>query len=251
MFSLAMRPQNALEIFWQGVQLWARQLRYVAPIAVVFAALALMPHFFVPELESGTAMRDLFTVHAMFFISYFIIGLTIFSVILLRIYLDVNDMPGGFFVALIRVLKRLPFIITVEIVARLLVMVGFFLLFFPGIYIYVVLFMGLPLVILQNEGVVSALKRSFAITRYNWWHAAVVILLPIIIYWSLDYLIYLIPLAHPFVQNVASDNGWVLKAILHFVLTTLFLPYVGALVVILLRDLELRYAEMIEPDISS
>lgn len=251
MFSLATRPQTAGEIYWQGVCVWTRLLRYLAPIAVIFAIFSLLPHYFVPELEANLAMPDVFQLHPLFFIMYFIVGLTIFTLIMKRIYMDLNDMPGGFFVAFWEVVKKLPAIIAVELIVRILVMIGLILLFFPGIYVYILLLMALPLVVLQNENVIHALKRSYEITRYSWWHTAITAFVPIIIYWFLDYSIYLVPTDHASIQSIAGDNGWIIKAALRFLLTTLFLPYLASIMVILLRDLELRYAAMMESDISS
>lgn len=51
----------------------------------------------------------------------------------------------------------------------LMIIVGFFLLFFPGVYISIVMTIVIPIIILEEDGVANAISRAFDLMKGNWW----------------------------------------------------------------------------------
>ncbi len=55
------------------------------------------------------------------------------------------------------------------IIAGLLIMIGFLFLLIPGVYLAVVLSVGLPVLVMEDSSVVASMDRSYKLIKGKWW----------------------------------------------------------------------------------
>jgi hypothetical protein len=103
---------------------------------------------------------------------------TLFTGMVVQLVADVQDgrrdaSPGQLLRAATPVLGQL---ILVGIVAGIGVVIGFFLIIVPGLYLITIWFVAAPVVVLERPGVFAALSRSRELVRGNGWQVFGVIL---------------------------------------------------------------------------
>jgi hypothetical protein len=75
---------------------------------------------------------------------------------------DISDIWEG--------IKRFYFaVLGGQILAGLIIIVGFLLIIFPGIYVAVVMSLLFPIIIFEEEGVGKSVSRTFEVIKGNWW----------------------------------------------------------------------------------
>lgn len=115
----------------------------------------------------------------------------------------------------------------------------FYLLIQTFIYIYffTVFSFLLPLIAVENNGILHALKKSVVLTWNHWWRIFSAQATPWLYYFfTLIILRYILNLIFPIDFNtlILREN------ILQFVLFTFFIPWIAAMQLVQLNDLELR-----------
>ncbi len=83
-------------------------------------------------------------------------------------------------------LRRLPGMIGAAIVWGVAVVVGFCLLFIPGIWLWGQLQLWLVALVAEDSGAMQSLARSWTLVERNWWRASVTIGVAGIIIWVLS-----------------------------------------------------------------
>jgi hypothetical protein len=78
-------------------------------------------------------------------------------------------------------LKRFGSVLLVSILVGLSVAIGFILLIIPGVFLLGMLAVSIPAVVVENRRGTEAMKRSWALTKGQFWHALGVILVAFII----------------------------------------------------------------------
>ncbi len=71
---------------------------------------------------------------------------------------------------------RYVYALAAAIVTGIIVGIGFILLIIPGIYLLIRLTLAVPSVVLENRGPIEGIKRSWDLTKGNWWNIFVVLL---------------------------------------------------------------------------
>jgi hypothetical protein len=107
-------------------------------------------------------------------------------------------------------------------------------------YIYYLFYFYLPLILTENEGAFSSLKKSAVLVWRNWWRTCVVQILP----WAC-YLIFLVIVREAFKLNlhiyfIDNYSPTIGITCLQILLFALFIPWPAATLLVQLRDLELR-----------
>lgn len=111
---------------------------------------------------------------------------------------------------------------------------AFFYMFFE-FYFY------LPIILLENQGIISSLKKSVILVWKNWWKVFLLQITPWLIY-----LICLVIIKNVFkisihIYYVEPDIEYTIPATLfHLVFFAIFIPFVATTMMVQLKDLELR-----------
>ena len=82
-----------------------------------------------------------------------------------------------------RIARELPYwrMIGVAIVAALMVLVGTIFFIVPGLILFTLTAIAGPVVVIEDRGVFSAIKRSMTLTRHRFWRMTIVVSIPIIV----------------------------------------------------------------------
>lgn len=81
----------------------------------------------------------------------------------------------------IAALKRYPRILLAAVLFSITACIGFMLLIFPGLYIFVAAYFFLPLIMLTNTKLLMSLTESIYLVTPYWWRSALIILVPSLI----------------------------------------------------------------------
>ena len=108
-------------------------------------------------------------------------------------------------------------------------------------YFYLIFVFFLPLIVIENKNIISSIIKSMSITWNHWWRLFSLQVTPWICYLGLlfflkDFIGLNIHIY--FVQNPSPQNLFV--TFLHLIIFMLFIPWVAALLLLQLKDLELR-----------
>jgi hypothetical protein len=108
------------------------------------------------------------------------------------------------------------------------------------LYISTLFIFFIPLIAIENKGILGALQRSVSLVWNHWWRVFTLQLTP----W-LCYFIFLFTIKYSFNINIhiyflgkTTQPLWI--TVLHLLLFAFFVPWVAALLIIQLKDLELR-----------
>lgn len=108
------------------------------------------------------------------------------------------------------------------------------------VYIWTLFIFLLPLIATENQGIITSLERSASFVWNHWWRVFSVQITPWICYLFLLIVIrFLLNInVHIYFMEYTSHSAW--ETLLNFIFFMLFIPWVAALMLVQLRDLELR-----------
>jgi hypothetical protein len=129
--------------------------------------------------------------------------------------------------------SRLGPLIGLAILIALVVGIGFFLLFVPGIIVLVFLAVSVPAFIIEGLGVTDSMSRSWKLVSGSWWHVFGVILVAAIIAGLINAILTAIG-GHTFF------GVWILSAIAQIITA----PFVALVSVVLYVDLRARHESL-------
>lgn len=108
------------------------------------------------------------------------------------------------------------------------------------LYVFTLFFFYVPLIAIENKGIFTSLERSILLVWNHWWRTFSVQMTPWFYYFIL-LIIFRFVLninIHIYFLEYGSHPIW--TTFLHIILFALFIPWVAALLLIQLNDLELR-----------
>jgi len=108
------------------------------------------------------------------------------------------------------------------------------------IYLYTLFFFFIPLIAIENKGILVSLEKSIALVWNHWWRTFSVQLTPWVTYLLvLGFIRYVARInVHIFFTQQLEYSIW--TTLLQLVLFALLVPWIAALMVVQLKDLELR-----------
>ena len=128
------------------------------------------------------------------------------------------------------------------IYAFYLTMIAFVVLFVTFFYFYYALIFYLPLILTENKGIFSAMGKSISLVWGNWWRVFFLQILPV-----LSYIIFIAILTTIFQIDIklyfSTNYTYIIASVINLFVIALFIPFNGAILLIQLRDLELRKEE--------
>ena len=134
---------------------------------------------------------------------------------------------AGYGACMAQGIRRLIPIVIIAVVSTILMAIGFFLLFVPGIIIALMICLAIPVLMVENPGSLGSLSRSRALTKGYRWHLLGLFLLAFVVT-ALVSAVVLLPLH---LLTLVSESFSVVGAIAHLLIqffTTVFLAVVLA-----------------------
>jgi len=107
-------------------------------------------------------------------------------------------------------------------------------------YIYILLYFYAPLIANENNGIIASLKRSATLVWGNWWRTFLLQITPWFCYFLLLILIRFLIGIDIHIYYMSNMLETFAATILNIILFAFFIPWVAAVMVVQLRDLELR-----------
>ena len=272
MIPISSHPETMDQLLLRSFRLYYATFRNVFLFALTLSIIA-----FIPRLIALTTGQEIFINHGIFSperLSLALIDIScliIFSAILWRIRCLVIGTHETIFDDLKTALRKLPYILVASVLQVLSCYIFIFLfivfmfyvslhqvslilvdtntvlaatlLLFANLiwvaYIFFAFYFYLPIILIENQGILAALSKSVKLVWKNWWRTALVQVTPWLIYLlvliTIKFLLNVnihIYFAEPSQSTLASTS-------LHMILFALFVPLFANTILVQLRDLEL------------
>ncbi len=273
---MAIAPSTTPELIGQQLIRSLKLYRTVF-LRVVFLALMLSIIAFIPRLmilaigKNIFATLPLFSPHKLWFVVIDLACLTFFTAILWRVRCILRGEHESLLSDFEIAIKKLPFILVAVIVQMLLfllinftiygfysylgvyhlflttspieiliIILPFMLQMLISFFIFFLFFFYLPLILIENDSAIAALKQSAHLVWKHWWQTFWVQITPWVCY--LLFLLILKFVAHInvhiyFFQPVQPT---IIEVGVHILVFALFIPWAATTLLTQLHDLELR-----------
>jgi hypothetical protein len=242
-FKVSSQPQSICSVIGNSFQLYKNSFLKLLPLTLLFGLISILPSKLVGEvihLKQGTwqIYIDWSAASLTFglqFISFFLFMSMLFLTHQMMYQLKATY-SNTLFVAC---KKTIPCFI-VSILAFALFIVGFALLLFPGIYIYVSFLFVTLAVLFDNRSIISALKYSYSLVKNNWWRTFCILIFNFIVVIPIVYVInkFWIPALFIFQYKLNTIPIW--TYMIHGLITILIVPWIITLLLVQYHDLKLR-----------
>lgn len=269
LITLATTPQSNTCLLKRGLKLYFASFKHVIGLALLFSVIAFIPQFVA--IFQGLSLLELarvFSFYNLFFVVVDVAAVFVFIAILWRIRCVITNQHESILDDFKIASKKILLIIGVGLIYMLILSLFVFLLitvpalgflnkpdefsfnmalillslyFCATIYLCYVFIFSLPLILTEDKGVIVAVKKSYLLVWGNWWRVALLLITPTIVYFIMLFIIQSI-----FGLNLTIRYGEayhykdLLILIMNVILIALFVPFQGALLLLQLRDLELR-----------
>lgn len=269
---LPTRPGTYRELISRSLYLYRRSFS-----TVFFYSLLLGMIVFTPRLMSDLAGRDIFATLELFSSNHFwlilinISGLIFFIALLWHMFCVmrakhepfIEDFVVGakkvFYVIIastlqsvivtafaamiygvLYLLSHLDLLFTNTLWGVFFTTIIFFAQFFLLLYVSTLFVFLVPLIAIENEGIISAIKKSASLVWNHWWRVFSTQLTPWIFYMlllgGLKYILHVD--IHIYFTDKVSSAYW--ATLINVVAFTVYAPWVASLLLTQLKDLELR-----------
>ncbi len=243
MFQYANQPQSISRVLDNGIRLFLSGFRSVVGLALISAIISSVPNLFGPSQQPGQAlapgqMQGFFGI----MLIATVVGFVFYNAIIIRLDANASDRQLSLGDSLSIGLKKLLPVLVGMILYVIAVMLGSIVLLVPGIILMMSLFFYPMLIVVDNHGILDALKTSHRLVWGNWWRTSTVLMVPA----ALMMVIYI---ALGFVTGVTAGlTGGVEQTTGMPITLTLFSIAVGtiggplfyAIMLVQLHDLKLR-----------
>lgn len=270
---LATKPESNLALLKRSFTLYRHTLWHVFGFAVLFTAIIFSPRLLVylygPEV---LIITHYFSVSHFLAFLINILGVFVFLAILWRMHCVLIHKHESITDDLTKAAKKIFFIICAGLVQNI-VIVGLTLLVLfcykmlitdpEGVLnltsmillalvsmlyiiailsVFVFFFFYIVIILTEDSGVIAPLMKSAFLVWNNVWRVLLLQFIPIVGYFGLLYVIksFLFSDIHFYLVEPMVLQEPALPAIIHFLILTLFVPFFAAVLLVQLRDLELR-----------
>jgi len=242
MFQYANQPQSISKVLDNGIRLCLSSFKYVVGIALVSAIISSIPNLLTPAQQAGQVLAaGQMKQFGVVVLIATIASLAFFNAMIFRIDASASNVETSLGNSLATGVKKLLPVLTGMFLYMLVVMLGSILLLIPGIILMMSLFFYSMLIVVDNRGIIDALKTSHRLVWGNWWRTTTVLMVPA----ALMMVIYI---AMGFVAGVTAGLAGVEQTTGMPVTITLFSIAVGtvggplfyAIMLVQLHDLKLR-----------
>ena len=174
-----------------------------------------------------------------------LISLILYNAILSRIGMVATGEPGELFDALITGIRKTFPVFIAAILYSIAVTIGWVLLIIPGLILMLTLIFFQVLIVVDDEGIIAALKKSHSLVWGNYWRTAVVVLIPIFIIYALVFVVAFIAgmmgiYVPTEMEHVHIQTSFGLFDILIAAVSVAMVPLLDSVFIVHVNDLKLR-----------
>jgi hypothetical protein len=270
--ALATQPENYRKLIKRNLDLYKRGFKHVFLVALLLSIIAFTPRilalFANPDTVKATHFLNL---HNLWYILIDFACLILFTALLWRIRCVITDTHESIGDDLKIAFRKLPYIFVASLLQTFIVIAVIIscslLLFYiysqlstaPALsllqiilltiaaslqliltlYILYSLYFYLPIILIENNGILNSLRKSSFLVWGNWWRTFQVQITPWIIYIVLLIVLQMLHIRVD-IYFIESNSPTFLATLIHILILALFLPWAGSLMLVQLNDLELR-----------
>lgn len=183
MFNYSKQPQSIAKVLDNGIRLFMSSFKAVVVLAFIGALISNLPNLFSPSqpVQAEMPVAEMGAVMGLSILAM-IAGLVFYNGIVFRINMVATNQAVTIGEALKKgLIKLLPVFIGM-ILYIIAVMLGMVLLVIPGLILMISLMFYSALIIVDDEGMISSLKKSHNLVWGNWWRTATVFLVPAVFF---------------------------------------------------------------------
>lgn len=162
------------------------------------------------------------------FISLLFVWTFFITVLFHAIYLMAIDHKTNFKESLKVASNKLLSLYSAMLIYYFAVLVGVAFFLFPGVLIWVLFAMFLPLIVLENQSIYNAFDGSARLVWGNWWQTFIVLIIPALISYAVRNL----------AQLTTVENYWTLG--LDVIIMTIIMPYFYTVLLVQYHNLKLK-----------
>ncbi len=237
------QPQSIAEVFARAWRLYKKALWRVLPISLLGAFGASIPHVAQAHFVGGIDFSDPLTFARMVWQLHLVLILfsgAVYAAIFYRLQAVIDGKSMSYLHALWHGVKRLPWVFIGLLSYLIIVGLGCIALVVPALILLVSCFFFLPLTAVDNMNAFSAIKRSHLLAWPEWGRAAIVFYLPMIIIMSVSAILRNYTVGVFTVMHASGVQIHILGSTIGTIIGTLYTPWFFALVLVQLRDLQVR-----------
>ena len=269
---LASKPQTYKQLLKRSLILYRVGFLRVIPFALILSFFVFTPRllFYFTGESFLVLLNDPMSPYQLILVGINILVFTVFIAILWHLYCEIKKMHESLTEDIIlgirKIISVFLAVLIVGITIRAVMWITYWLLgsffqshlftanirfflalfaligqFFLLWYIYILFIFFLPLIVIENKDILHALGKSASLTWNHWWRVFSLQITPWICYF-----LFLTLLKDVFRLNIriyffmGPDAPSLLITFLHLLIFALFIPWIAALLLIQLKDLELR-----------
>ncbi len=268
---LAVRPQSYLQILKHSIDIYRHSFRHVFWVALLISVIVFIPRLIVTFIDPNYFNNiAVLSPDKLWFFLIEILSAFFFIVLLWRMYsvlVGVNDKVREdlqiafkkiWLIIAAALLQFAIFMLTALIIYffyyyffqglfatnnssyATIALTGLSLYVFIEVYLIFLFIFYLLLIVIENKGIIAALKKSAQLVWGNWWQNFWILMTPL-----LCYMIFLMIVRYIFridlpIYFIDSSPSSKIIPILYMLLFSLFLPWNAAILIVQMQDLELR-----------
>lgn len=231
MFSFASTAQSIGEVLNDSFKLYRLTVLKVLPIAALSLLIGAIPNLSGFSLSSPSPNTAALIMLVLTLVITLLAALAMSAILIQGMYVLALGRENKWEDAARVIMSKLSSIFCVFIFSSAVMVLGFTALFFPGVFVSILLLFCMPLVILDDCGWMDAIKKSCQLVWGNWWNTFFVMIVPMLIS------IFLIAV----ITAIAKNNS-ILLAVMNVVVMSFFTPFFYAVVLVQLNNLKLKQA---------
>ena len=268
---LPKHPESYLPLLKRSILLYRKSFKHIYLFALILAIITFIPRFLSIVVGQDFLLKlNLFDLHRLWLFLINLISLMLYLSMLWRIHGIIDHLHEPIKEDLLLGAKKLFIVFISAIIQGLILMavIGIVLwsqylmypLLFPTtnfwetifaatilisqffiiVYAFTLFIFLAPLIVIENKGILSALKKTVSLVWNHWWRTFSLQLTPWISYMLLLVVIRLLFNIDFHVTLIASPDTSLWVSALQAIIFSLFIPWAAAVLLVQLKDLELR-----------
>jgi len=249
MYERASAPKSIGGVLDDAIRLYRQVFPKVVPLNIVAAVALAFPTLYLGLQAANLQKGDPTAAFALFkspsvWITYLLIvlvALVVQSALISAIDTFANGHEPTVGAAFAVGLSRLPRLVVAGIVIALIVAVGFVLLVIPGIYLWGIFQLVFIAIIVDNVGAFESLGVSSRLIKGNWWRAATVFTVAVIILIVLSFIGGFVNGIAAVTLGLDSSVAVVIRTVIGAIMNILIIPLLPCFQLAMFYDLKLRH----------
>jgi ABC-type methionine transport system permease subunit len=242
MLALSKTPLPLTKAWKMGFQL---SLARFWPLFWMLLVFQTLPSTFLMKRMLSTNQKDM--AFYLYDIAFWLVSLVLIATVVHQQGTLLQGNPSKFLTSLKLAFRKFPFVLLLVIANLLLVLLGLVALILPGIFLTIAVSCAFPIIILENNKIMDAIKESIRLVWGHWWRTVAVIFLPIFFAILIGFIIGVVIVSGLFLLHFSPEHIDFITDVLVGLFDTYWVILIWALQIVQWQDLKLRY-EMKQKD---